>query len=365
MMAAIQRCHTSFCTPPCLHLKLHSSVMPEPSLSADERPARWIFSWQWIQDWFESRLPRSDQLTLTQRTIYILPSRAGWAFGLTLIILLLTSINYQLNLGYALTFLLAGAALVSMHVTHNTLRGLKLQLKPMQGVFAGQSAALHLVLDHDKPQQRFGIGLRWQNQAVEMSTWTNVPALGSCDVHLNLSMPRRGHHLLPTLRIECRFPLGLFTAWALWRPASRVWVYPTPEWPAPPLPGLSAIAPQNIRASASFTQESDGIRLYRRGDSLNQVVWKKSAQSIATGTDWISREPSQTSTPALVWLEFEACPQPTPEARLARLAAWLNSLETTPASLQQSYGLRLPGQEIQPGFGSTHQNQCLQALAVY
>ena len=339
--------------------------MSKTTLSAVKSPARWIFLGHWIQNWFESRLQRSDQLTLTQRTIYILPSRAGWAFGLTLIILLLTSINYQLNLGYALTFLLAGTALVSMHMTHNTLRGLKLQLKPMQGVHAGQSAALHLVLDHDKPQKRFGIGLRWQNQAVDMSTWTDVPARGSCDVHLNLLIPRRGHHLLPTLRIESRFPMGLFTAWALWRPASRVWVYPAPEWPSPPLPGLSAIEPQNIRASASFTQEPDGIRPYRRGDNLNQVVWKKSAQSIGTGTNWISREPSQTSSPALVWLEFEACPQPTPEARLARLTAWVVSLGTMPASLQQSYGLRLPGQEIQPGYGRTHQTQCLQALAAF
>jgi hypothetical protein len=45
--------------------------------------------------------------------------------------MLLASINYQLNLGYALTFLLAGAGLVSMHLTHGTLRGLTLHLRPV------------------------------------------------------------------------------------------------------------------------------------------------------------------------------------------------------------------------------------------
>jgi hypothetical protein len=44
--------------------------------------------------------------------------------------MLLAAINYQLNLGYALTFLLAGAGLVSMHVTHGNLRGLTLHLRP-------------------------------------------------------------------------------------------------------------------------------------------------------------------------------------------------------------------------------------------
>ena len=52
------------------------------------------------------------------------------AFALTLVLMLVASINYQLNLGYLLTFLLAGSALVSMHVTHGTLRGLTLRVKP-------------------------------------------------------------------------------------------------------------------------------------------------------------------------------------------------------------------------------------------
>ena len=45
-----------------------------------------------------------------------------------LLVLLLASINYQLNLGYVLTFLLAGSGVVSMHLTHATLRGLTLRL---------------------------------------------------------------------------------------------------------------------------------------------------------------------------------------------------------------------------------------------
>ena len=34
-----------------------------------------------------------------------------------MLVLLLASINYQLNLGYILTFLLAGSGVVSMHIT--------------------------------------------------------------------------------------------------------------------------------------------------------------------------------------------------------------------------------------------------------
>ena len=65
-----------------------------------------------VSRWMQARLPLSDTLLLTQRNVYILPTGAGWMLALTLLVLLLASINFQLNLGYLLTFLLAGSALV-------------------------------------------------------------------------------------------------------------------------------------------------------------------------------------------------------------------------------------------------------------
>ncbi|HEY8359234.1 MAG TPA: DUF58 domain-containing protein, partial [Ramlibacter sp.] len=81
-----------------------------------------------FRQWWQARLPLTDTLTLTQRNVYILPTRPGFMLGATLLVLLVGSINYQLNLGYLLTFLLAGSAVVGMHVCHATLRGLTLNL---------------------------------------------------------------------------------------------------------------------------------------------------------------------------------------------------------------------------------------------
>ena len=58
--------------------------------------------------WIE-RLPLRDTTVLNQRNVYILPTRPGFMLGATLLVLLVASINYQLNLGYLLTFLLAGS----------------------------------------------------------------------------------------------------------------------------------------------------------------------------------------------------------------------------------------------------------------
>jgi uncharacterized protein (DUF58 family) len=49
------------------------------------------------------------------------------------------------------------------------------------------------------------------------------------------------------------------------------------------------------------------------------------------------------------------------EASLSRLCAWVVQAE----SLGLVYGLRLPKVEISPASGEAHQQQCLQALALY
>ena len=112
-----------------------------------------------FQRWWQARLPLSDTLQLTQRNVYILPTSSGWMLALTLVVLLVASINYQLNLGYLLTFLLAGSAVVGMHLCHANLRGLTLHLKAPEPHFLGTSAAFEIQLSSDRKSPRYGIAL--------------------------------------------------------------------------------------------------------------------------------------------------------------------------------------------------------------
>ncbi len=92
-----------------------------------------------FRQWWQARLPLQDSTTLTQRNVYILPTGPGFMLAATLLVLLVASINYQLNLGYILTFLLAGCAVVGMHVCHSTLRGLTLHVSAPEPQFLGTS----------------------------------------------------------------------------------------------------------------------------------------------------------------------------------------------------------------------------------
>lgn len=316
-----------------------------------------------FRQWMFARLPPRDILHLTQRNVYIIPTRPGFMLAATLLVLLVASINYQLNLGYLLTFLLAGSALIGMHLCHGTLRGLTLQLQPVEAGFMGHNTTISIDLVSMRKRVRHGIGLSVQGSGHWI--WTDVPGQGRATVHVAFQPPRRGLLPIPALTAETRFPLGTFRVWTIWRPASRILVYPAPEaWP-PPLPegeprsgGLAHARMQ--RASGEF----DGVRSYQRGDPLKLVVWKKWAKA----DELISRDTHQAQRHTL-WLDLAhtglPLAQPAAGAQLeraiARLCAWVLAADKQ----DLEYGLRLGAREIAPASGEAHKRRCLEALAVY
>ena len=306
-----------------------------------------------VRAWFENRLPYGDSHTLTQSNIYIVPTKAGFAFAITLVLMLVASINYQLNLGYLLTFLLAGSALVSMHLTHATLRGLTLRVKSPAPVFLGESADLDIVLTNPGGT-RHGIGLAVRHARPFSFAWCDVPAQGSATARVSFVPPRRGLSRVPTLMAETRFPLGLFRTWTIWRPAASVMAYPKPEDPPAPLPAAQPVPGAAHTSRAADGGEFDGVRSYRRGDALKRIVWKKAAK----GGDLVSRDHVSAMQREL-WLDWQQAQLSGTEPRLSRLAAWVVAAEDT--GLSQD--LRLPGLEIAPGSGAAHRRASLDALA--
>ena len=324
---------------------MHASVTLNPVAYAKRQ----------FREWWQSRLPLSDTTTLTQRNVYILPTSPGFMMGATLLILVVASINYQLNLGYLLTFLLTGCGVVGMHVCHATLRGLTMNLMTPDPQFAGASATLRVVMTNNRNSVRRGIGIGVLEAPRENKfVWTDVPPRGSCVVEIAFKPERRGVHRVPALTAETRFPLGTFRVWTVWRPAAQVLVYPQPETFPPPLPPGEPRAGGAASARAQITGEFDGVREYRRGDPLKLVVWKKAAK---TG-ELVSRDAEQAQRYEL-WLDFTHAGHSDTEMRLSRLAAWLLQADR----IGMEYGLRLPGIQIPPSSGESHKRRCLEALA--
>lgn len=311
------------------------------------------------QNWWLARLPLTDQLTLTQGNVYILPTRAGWMLALTLLVLLIASINFQLNLGYLLTFLLTGSATASVYLCHGTLRGMQLHLTPPDPQFLGTPATLQIQLHNSRTTPRLAVSLAIHGS--NQWAWADVPAQGSCTVQVAFTATHRGLQRAPVLAAQTLYPLGIFRVWALWRPQAQVLIYPRPEVGAPALPPGQPHDGRGHSTSMGGMNEFDGVRAYRQGDPLKQVLWKKAAKALATGSgDLVSRDHQRAQRDDL-WLDGSATGMPDTEARIARLTAWVLQADR----LGLTYGLRLPGLHIPQGHGAAQRLCCLEALALY
>src|SRR5882724_11421189 len=128
--------------------------------------------YRWV---FRRHGPEPGVVFLTQRRVYILPTRHGLSFGVALILMLIGSINYNLSLGYVLTFLLAGLGVVSILHTFRNLAHLYVSAGRVAPVFAGDAAQFQIFLENRSDFTRHSIVLRCRDAVVAC----DVPAHAS------------------------------------------------------------------------------------------------------------------------------------------------------------------------------------------
>lgn len=308
-----------------------------------------------LRNWFYGYSPpERGTIVLGQRRVYIVPTRMGWVFGVTIGVLLVGSINYALQLGFALTFLLAGTGIAGMVHTARNLARIAIAAGRVEPVFAGESAQFRLHLDNRSAHDRPAILAR--HLASGSQIVVDIPAGSSVQVVLAVPATRRGWLPISRVMLETRFPLGFFRAWSYIEPELRALVYPRPL--RTPLPPASANEQGGTaRAQASGSDDFSGLREYQPTDSPRHVAWKAAARSRTMLTKQFAGDAA-----AQVWLDFERMSAGLDaEARLSQLCGWVLEAEREGTD----YGLRLPGTEIAPGRGEEHRARCLAALALH
>ncbi|MCX7150856.1 MAG: hypothetical protein NTY05_15910 [Rhodocyclales bacterium] len=107
------------------------------------------------------RPPEPAPIVLTQRRVYVLPTRAGLAYATALGVILLGAMNYNLSLGHALVFLLAGLGIVAILHTFRNLVLVAIRPGRCEPVFAGSLAQFDLVLENRRSDARTCLPARW------------------------------------------------------------------------------------------------------------------------------------------------------------------------------------------------------------
>jgi uncharacterized protein (DUF58 family) len=298
---------------------------------------------------------------LSQRRIYILPSRNGLLLGVTLGVMLLGCINYNLGLGYVLTFLLAGVGVVTLLHTFRNLTQLQISPGRAEPVFMGAEAQFCVLLHNATPQARFAICVSVPDTTGlvapgNVADWRDLAPNSTTAARLHLVAHERGRLHLPRLRIHTTFPLGLFYAWSNVYLDTSCVVYPRPEAgvvPAPPATPGNGAGHEMTAGHDDFA----GLRDYHPGDSARHVAWKVLARGQALVT-------KQFIAPGAgdLWLRWGDLPAGMRvEARLSRMTRWVLDA----AGAQVRFGLDIPGMRIAPDAGTLHQERCLTALALF
>lgn len=302
--------------------------------------------------WVNKRLRASgNSQILTQRRIFILPTKQGVLFACTLTVLLVGSINYGLNLGMLLTFLLAATALVAILHTFRNLAGVEVWLTKAEPVFAGGNATFLITLDSRDRLGRFHLEVSNSNG---LPRHVDLPPRKKVSVSLNTPATRRGWLSVGKLVVATRYPLGLFRAWSNIYFDARCLVYPRPDETLHTLPDYASFEANagNVLGDTDFS----GLRPYRPGDPLPRVAWKASAREAGLLTKQFSGVRAQER-----WLDWNELAALDFELRLARLTRW--ALLAEAAGVR--YGLRVPGETIAPGTGAQHLERVLRTLALF
>jgi uncharacterized protein (DUF58 family) len=346
-----------------------SRAKPEVPGFAGGLRARLSDSWS---RWLDRRIPRATAVTLDQRRIFIFPSQVGFFFAAALLVMLIAAINYQNNMSFALTFLLANLFVIAVLHSYANMAGLRITALGADDAFAGQRAAFRLRLDAGGRRGHFALHLGWPTaeagrrrrrfmvglfSAPAMATEQEVDleAGAVLDLRLHLPVGQRGWHRPGRLRIESVYPLGLLRCWTWVDLDLRALVYPAPIAGTEPVGGEWG-SDDGVYLAGGGDDEFFGIRRYREGDNPRRVHWK----GLARGQGLQSKEYAALVSDAR-WLEWGQFPGLTQERRLSVLCHW--ALDYHRRELE--FGLRLPEYELAPARGGPQRDRALRALALY
>ena len=308
---------------------------------------------QSLQRWAERRLPaltryrRPEKLPieLHRRRIYIVPTAFGLGFSVLLLVMLVGALNYANNAALLLTCLLGAASSASMLIAFRSLDGLRLSHIHGGHAVAGQPLELTLTFDSRRPRSAIRLDLGECRVAF-------APGPATTQVKLALPTEKRGWQPLPRIRLWSTWPLGLFRAWSWLHPDQAVLVWPRAEAAGPPpqAPGDDARHMQLHRGD-----ELAALRDYHAGDPQRHIAWKASARH----ENLLVKDFEQPQSRPQWQLDWRQLGGIDSEARIARLARWLNEAQ----ALRCNYSLWLPGNDIASGSGPLHHARCMNALA--
>ncbi|MDX2506602.1 MAG: DUF58 domain-containing protein, partial [Gammaproteobacteria bacterium] len=284
--------------------------------------------------------------------VYIVPTKAGLIFSILLLTLLVGSINYEKNLGFVLTFLLAGIGNILLLSTWRNIAGLEVKGSDASPIFCSDAADFSVQLINLELLDRYSIAI--SQHGIEYDV-VDCKANRNQYIHFKVTGKQRGRLNADRFRLYTEFPSGLFIAWTWLDLSMSCIVYPAPETNIT-LPIFDHSDTGDSDTSGNGMENFSHLRKYHQGDNMNRISWKAVAK-----TDKLFSKEFIGAKPVTHWINWHEIAARDNEHRLSIITALIINAENQ----QQFYGLRLPDMQIAPNHGNKHFHQCLTALALF
>jgi len=313
-----------------------------------------------LNSWIHHRIPRDERQTLSHGNLFIMPTRFGYMYMLSCTLLFVIGTNYENNPILILCYFLLSMFFLSIYSCFFNLHGSTFSLDRVAPCHKNDLYRIPIRISNNS----HSLGWYWSIEGEHRAVTYSNPAHDS--VTISIKATTRGRLFIPDIKLETRYPFGLFVCWSYLRFNSRHWVYPATAHGHWQLSGVTR-SDSNEVANRYSEQETnpelednfEGIKPYSPGQPLSRVSWKHQAKQpdSALVIKAFSGDPNRQN-----WLTLESVFGTSLEQKLSVLAHAVLTLERE----QQAYGLNLTGDApIPPDCGAKHLICCLQALALY
>lgn len=305
-----------------------------------------------FQSWLSKRIPASHSVTLNQRNLFILPSKAGVIYLLVAVLVWILGTNYHNNLALACTYFMFALFVVAIFHTFSNLSGLRLTALSAQPAFAGKDSSCGILLTQINGRSCHNLQLCWP---CGCSQSADVHAGSQTQITLFFKTVSRGYCRPGRILVESVYPLGILRCWTWVDLDVQALVYPAPI-DAGPLPEDAVSSNEGESVAVAGSEDFHDLKAYQDGDSLKHIAWKQYAREQGLFTkNYCDYRTHQ------MWLRWESLPSLDREARLARLCDWVLQVSRT----DEVFGLCLPGVEIPVSSGLIQREKALEALALF
>ena len=324
--------------------------------------------------WLKKRVPSNTQHKLSNRNIFIMPTRFGFAYLIFVVVLFLLGTNYQNNIILLLSYLLASLFITVMLHSFYNFSQLCFSSINKQNVFANQTAYIPMQIYAQKVH--FDINFHF----VEQGSLSDKIKLTQCEIGENkvllpIYAQQRGVFNLGRVKVFSEYSLGLFITWAMLDFSHQLIVFPQPKKMHNGHQFLSS-NDDSVSSQQSYQSAKEGIddfselKNYIVGESQARVAWKQ----LARGQGKLTKH-YQNQQGSLAWLKLCDMPSNDIEEKLRYLCFLIIEY----SKKDQEFGLILSlgaptlatqhnnnfTSSISPNTGYKHQQQCLTALAEF